>query len=79
MSVAKPTKQQTAFVIGRNVINQISVLANAVRDLLKDGTVIDQGTGEKVKIECSPDEVRSSWSHEQAAAIDEFVKTWSSE
>jgi len=74
--IAKLTKRQLGAQIGQNVLRQISDLANGIRDLLK-GKVNDGRTSQPIKLECSVEDIRRSWSTEQHSAIEEFISIWS--
>jgi beta-lactamase class A len=77
--VAKLTKRQLGYEIGRNVLNQIANIANGVRDLVEKGRAIDQRTGQPIELRCAPADITRSWSPEQHAAVEEFIATWAIE
>lgn len=77
--IAKLTKKQLGFEIGRNVLNQISLLANGVRDIIEKGRAADPRTGQPKTIECSPQDIKRSWSTEQLVGVEDFVSNWSTE
>lgn len=77
--IAKMTRRQLGFEIGRNVLNQISQVANSLRDLVEKGRAVDSRNGQPVELRCAPADIKRSWSPEQLAAVEEFVATWSIE
>lgn len=77
--VAKLSKRQLAYEIGRNVLTQISNLANGVRDLVEKGKAVDQRTGQPMDLRCTPDDIRRYWTPEQSSAIDEFIANFAIE
>jgi hypothetical protein len=77
--LGKLTKRQLGFVIGQNILARISEIANGVRDIVDKGQSIDQRTGQRVPLQCSPEDVRKSWSPDQQAGVDEFISNWATE
>lgn len=74
--IARPSKRQLGFEIGRNLLNQISNIANGVRDLVDKGQSVDSRTGRSSTLPCSPADIKSSWTPEQLGAVEEFISTW---
>ena len=77
--IAKLSKRQLGFEIGRRVLNQISNIANGVRDLIEKGKAVDSRTGQPTELRCAPADIKSSWTPEQLGAVEEFVSVWALE
>jgi hypothetical protein len=77
--VATLTKRQLGYEIGRGVLNQISNLANGVRDLVEKGKAVDSRTGQTTELRCAPADIKRSWSPEQLGAVEEFISVWAIE
>lgn len=75
--IAKLSKRQLGFQIGRGVLDQISNLANGVRDLVEKGKAVDSRTGQATELRCAPADIKSSWTPEQLGAVEEFISVWS--
>ncbi len=77
--IAKQTKRQIGFTIGQNILQQISNLANGVRDAIHKGRVVDTRNGQPVQMGCTPADVKRSLSPEQEAGVEEFIASWATE
>jgi hypothetical protein len=74
--IAKPSRRQLGFAIGRNVLDQLSNLAKGISDLVEKGIAADPRTGQPITLRCTPADIKASWTPEQLGAVEEFVSNF---